>query len=157
MLTLHPQSLFARFAPLRETIIITCASLIISFILPGCMNNVDESKAKALVENLLNDLKAENYASLDKYYTSSFNESEPLDKKIEKFKRLKETMGPIKSFELISSKENAAADKGINELMLKYKVVCERVVVEETILIINDEGEEKIIFQNVETARGESR
>jgi len=117
----------------------------------GCgLGKVDPQKGQALVENLLNDLKAENYSSLDKYYTSSFNESEPADKKIEKFKQLKETLGGIKSYELTSSKENYDSDRGVNELELKYKVTCDRLTVKETYLVINDEGETKIIFQNIE-------
>jgi len=127
--------------------------VLISIIFHGCANKVDQTKAKALVENLLSDLKNENYSSLDKYYTSSFNESEPLVEKTEKFKRLKETMGAIKSFELTSSKENYDSDRGINEFELKYRVKCEKVNVDETYLVINDEGDEKIIFQNIENSK----
>ena len=103
-----------------------------------------------MAEALLNDLKNENYNQLNNYYTASFNESEPLEQKIEKFKRLKETMGAIQSYELLSSKEVSDSDKGINQLELKYKVKCSKITVEETFLIINDEGNEKIIFQNIE-------
>lgn len=143
----------APFVTLREIIFITCASLLITIVLPGCANKVDAIKAQALTENLLIDLKNENYNSLNAHYTSSFNESEPLDRKIEKFKRLKKNTGSIKSFELINSKENQDADRGIGELILKYKVVCEHVVVEEAFLVINDEGDEKIIFQNIENMK----
>ena len=98
-------------------------------------------------------MKNESYSSIEKYYSSSFNENEPQNQKVEKFKRLKETLGAIKSYELISVKENIDSDKGLNELQLKYKVTCERAVVEETYLVINDEGDEKIIFQNIENAK----
>jgi len=119
----------------------------------GCSAPIDKKKAQSLVESLLMDLKNENYASLNSYYSASFNESETLEQKTEKFKRLKETMGGIRSFELISSKENHDTDKGVNELELKYKVVCERVTVVETYLIISDEGDLKIIFQNIENKK----
>ncbi len=130
----------------------TISSLFILLVLlSSCgVGKIDQPKAKAMVENLLNDLKTENYSSLDKYYTSSFNESEPLDQKTEKFKKLKDTMGAMKSFELISSAEKHDANKGINQLELKYKVVCDRVTVLETYLVISDEGDQKIIFQNIE-------
>ena len=141
------------FAPLREIISIAITSLLLAVALPGCVNKVDKIKAQALVENLLNDMKNENYSSVDKYYTSSFNENEPQNHKVEKFKRLKETLGAMKSFELISAKEHVDSDKGINEMELKYKVTCERAAVEETYLVINDEGDEKIIFQNIENAK----
>ena len=146
-------NLFAFFAPLRGIFFIPIFCLILAIGFSGCINKVDKSKALALVENLLNDRKNENYSSLDKYYTSASNESEPLNEKVIKFKRLKETMGAIQSFELISSKENYDSDKGINELKLKYKVTCERMVVDETYLVINDEGDEKIIFQNIENQK----
>lgn len=130
----------------------TISSLFILLaLLSSCsVGKIDQPKAKTMVESLLNDLKTENYSALDKYYTSSFNESEPLDQKTEKFKQLKETMGAMKSFELISSTEKHDADKGINQLELKYKVICDRVTVLETYLVMSDEGDQKIIFQNIE-------
>jgi len=127
----------------------------ISFLimLASCALNVDKEKAQKLTQSYLEDVKNGNYNSINQYYTSSFNESEPLEKKIEKFNRLKEVMGAIQSYELISTKENKDADKGINELELKYKVKCEKLTVEETFLVVNDEGKEKIMFQNIENAK----
>jgi hypothetical protein len=127
-----------------------CAFLLV---MASCALNVDKEKAKKLTDSYLEDVKNENYNSINQYYTSSFNESEPLEKKIEKFNRLKNVMGAVQSYELISMKENKDADKGINELELKYKVKCEKLTVEETFLVINDEGKEKIIFQNIENAK----
>ncbi len=127
-------------------------SLLLLLIFFGC-GKVDKQRGQTLVENLLADRKAENYSSLDKYYTSSFNDSEPTEKKMKKLKQLKETVGAIKSFELVSSKENFNQDKNIHELELKYRVICERTTVLETYLIINDEGDLKIIFQNIENLK----
>ena len=91
---------------------------LISFLvmLASCALNVDKEKAQKLTQSYLDDVKNGNYNSINQYYTSSFNESEPLEKKIEKFNRLKDVMGAIQSYELISTKENKDADKGINEL-----------------------------------------
>jgi len=119
----------------------------------SCAVKVDQTKARAMAEQLLNDLKNENYNNVNNYYTASFNESEALEAKIEKFKRLKDTMGAIQSYELLSSKENYDSDRGINQLELKYKVKCSKITVDETFLIISDEGNEKIIFQNIENAK----
>lgn len=120
----------------------------------GCgLGKIDHQQAKSLVENLLNDLQNENYTSLNKYYTSSFNESEPDEKKIEKYKRLKEVMGPIQSYKLVSEQESRDEDKGFKRLELIYHVICTKVTVKETFLIINDEGELKIIFQNIENLK----
>lgn len=127
--------------------------LLLTFFIISCSNKVDKVKAQQLTESYLNDVKNENYSSIDKYYSDSFNDSEPIEKKIEKFNRLKNVMGAIQSWGLISSKENYDSDRGINELELKYKVKCEKITAEETFLIINDEGTEKIIFQNIENAK----
>jgi len=129
-------------------------SFVLILIFTSCgLMKIDQQKSQAVVESLLNDLKNENYSSLDKYYSSSFNSSEPIDQKVEKFKQLKNTLGGIKSYQLISSKQTEDSDKGTNQLELKYKVVCERVTVEETYLIINDEGDLKIIFQDIQNIK----
>jgi hypothetical protein len=128
-------------------------ALVFSFLLFSCANKVDKVKAQQLAESFLTDMKNENYSSINKYYSDSFNESEPDEKKIEKFNRLKKVMGAIQSWELISSKENYNSVQGINQLELKYKVKCEKLTVEEIFLIINDEGDEKIIFQNIENLK----
>src|SRR4051812_7048489 len=107
--------------------------LILLFI-SSCTVKVDHQKAQAMAESLLNDLKNENYANLNQYYTASFNESEPVEQKIAQYKQLKETTGPIESYELMSSKENYDSDRGLNELQLIYKVKCSRVTVQETFL-----------------------
>jgi len=124
--------------------------IVILFMLACSIVKIDQPKARELVEHLLTDLKNGNYSSLDQYYSSSFNEGEPLNQKIEKFNRIKEAAGDIKSYELVSSKQIYDNYKGINQLELKYKVVCTRIPVVETFLVINDEGELKIIFQNIE-------
>lgn len=111
---------------------------------------IDENKAKSLAENLMNDLKNENYSNLDKYYTSSFNESEPLEQKIVKYKKFKEVLGSVQSYELISSKRDDSIDNGGPKIELKYKMKCSKIVVTHTLVIINDEGTHKISFQNFE-------
>src|ERR1044071_3974778 len=100
--------------------------LLLPVLFSSCALKVDKQKAEAMAQSLLNDLKNENYTNLNQYYTASSNESEPLEKKTEKFKRLRETMGAIQSYELISSKENYNSDQGINQLELKYKVKCDK-------------------------------
>lgn len=121
--------------------------------LTGCALKVNQQEAKTTAENLLTDLKNENYAGLDKYYSPLSNESEPLEKKKERFMQLKEITGAIRSFELMNAKEDYDSDKGLNQLELKYKVVCEKVTVQYTFLFINDEGTSRIIFQNIENVK----
>ena len=57
----------------------------VMLILFGCgLAKVDQARSQAVAENLMNDLMHEDYSKLDSYYTASSNESEPLEKKIEK-------------------------------------------------------------------------
>ena len=133
---------------------IIAISVALLFSITSCgLTKIDPSKAQTHIENLLNDLKGENYSAIDNYYTTSFNESEPLEKKKEKYNRLKEVMGPIESYELLSSTQKQDEQSNVAELELVYKVTCKRVTAKETFLIINDEGELKIIFQNIENLK----
>lgn len=114
------------------------------------LGKVDKEKGIQFANQLLDDLKKEDYSRIDSYYAASFSENEPTEKKIEKFKRLREVMGPMKSYELLETKEKHDSVSGLNQLILKYKVVCEKVTALQTFVIINDEGQLKIIFQNFE-------
>lgn len=127
--------------------------IILFFLLSACALKVDQTKARTAVENLLTDLKNENYEAIDKYYTDMSNESEPLAKKKERFEQLKTVTGAIQSFEFASAKEEYDSDKGLNQLELKYKVKCEKVTLLQTFLFINDEGDSRIIFQNIENQK----
>ncbi|CAN5473890.1 hypothetical protein BH11BAC1_BH11BAC1_00760 [soil metagenome] len=127
--------------------------LILIFLLSSCALKVNQTEARTAAENLLTDLKNNNYTAIDKYYTDLSNESEPLEKKKERFEQLKSITGSILSFEFESAKEEYDSDKGLNQLELKYKVKCERVILLQTFLFINDEGSSKIIFQNIENLK----
>jgi hypothetical protein len=116
----------------------------------SCSLKVDQPKAKHLVESLLNDLKNENFSNIDQYYISSFNESEPKDKKIEKYNRLKEVIGSIVSYEFVIANEKYNDYSNIKMLELIYNVNGAKVKVRETFQVVNDEGDLKIVFQNVE-------
>lgn len=120
------------------------------FLLSCGLADIDLQKAHTVAEDLMNDLKNENYSDLDKYYTASFNESEPLEKKVEKYKRLKETLGAVQSYELISARQEGNIDKGGPLVELKYRMKCSKITVVHTLIIINDEGTHKITFQSFE-------
>ena len=124
--------------------------VILLLLLSSCALKVDQTEARATAESLLTDLKNENYADLNKYYSDLSNESQPLEDKIERYKQLRETTGPIQSFEFLNAKEEYDNVKGLNQLTLEYKVVCSKVTVKQTFLFINDEGTSRIIFQNIE-------
>jgi len=127
--------------------------ILLLFALSSCALKVNQSEAKKVAESLLTDLKEGRYDNIDEYYTDLSNESEPREKKIERFKQLEEVTGRIKSYEFINANEEYDSDKGLNQLTLKYKVFCEKVTVQQTFLFINDEGDSKIIFQNIENLK----
>lgn len=127
--------------------------LILFFLCSSCALKVDKTEARSVAESLLTDLKNSNYDGIDNYYTALSNESEPLEKKKERFEQLKTVTGPIESFSFESEKEEYDSDKGLNQLELKYRVKCEKVTVMQTFLFINDEGKSRIIFQNIENVK----
>ena len=121
------------------------------FICASCgLNKPEPAKAKELVEKLLADLKANNYQNLNVYYTDTFNDSEPLDKKTEKYQKMKDALGAIDSYEFVSSKESNQVE-GVPALNLIYKVKYATMTLTYTFLVIKDEGKHKITFQNMET------
>jgi len=114
-------------------------------------NKVDPAKARAVAENFLTDQKNERYDEINDYFTPSFNESEPLERKTEKLKKIKDALGAIESFELTDTKETNHGLDEVPTIQLTYKVKYARAAAEQTFIIINDEGTHKITFQNIET------
>ena len=127
-------------------LILGCFMLVVA----SCSNEVDSATAKKLVEQLLSDLKEEKYDGLDSYYTSASNQGESLQAKMEKYIRLQDTTGPIQSFEFVSEEKKYDEASGFNQLTLIYKVVCSRVTLKQTFILVKDEGKTGIIFQNTE-------
>ena len=123
------------------------------FFISSCALKVNQSEARQQAEALLTDLKNNDYSRIDSYYTDLSNESEPAEKKKERFEQLKATTGAIVSFEFMDATEEYDSDKGLNQLQIHYKVVCEKITVKQTFLFINDEGKSKIIFQNIENLK----
>jgi N-acetylneuraminic acid mutarotase len=124
--------------------------ILLLFLLSSCALKVDQNDARSVAESLLTDLKNENYADLDKYFTDLSNAGQSQENKEERYRRLKDTTGPIKSYEFLEAKEEYDSQQHLNQLTLKYKVVCGKATVLQTFLFINDAGESKIIFQNIE-------
>jgi hypothetical protein len=127
--------------------------ILLLLLFSSCALKVDQVEAKKVAESLLNDIKEGNYDDIDKYYSDLSNESQSREQKILRFKQLEEVTGRIKSFEFMSAKEEYDNDKGLNQLMLNYKVFCEKVTVVQSFLFINDEGKSRIIFQNIENLK----
>jgi hypothetical protein len=122
----------------------------LTLVFASCSSEVDSVEAKKIVTQLLSDLKEEKYDALDTYYTSSSNQGEPLQAKMEKYIRLQDTTGPIQSFEFVSEEKKYDDATGFNQLTLIYKVVCSRVTLRQTFILVKDEGKTGIIYQNTE-------
>lgn len=119
----------------------------------SCSLTVDQPKAQQHIENLLNDLKNENFSDLDKYYVHAFNESEPAERKIEKYNRLKEVIGAIDSWQFESATEKYDDYSNIKFLELVYNVKGKKLTVKETFRVMNDAGDVKITYQNIENMK----
>ena len=133
---------------MKYSITITC---LLCILFTSCdWSKVDPTKAKDVAENLMKDMQSGDYSRLDSYYTASFNESEPLDAKTAKFRKLREALGDVQSWQLVSSQEDNTIDYGGPKLQLRYTLKCARATVTHTLVIINDEGQHKIAFQNFE-------
>ena len=112
---------------------------------------IDREKAETVATGLMEDLRAQRYDRLDDYYTASFNESEPLQAKIEKYKKIFSAAGNITGYELTGSSLDNSSDFGGPKISLTYRVRCSRATLEHTLVIINDEGHHRIAFQNWES------
>lgn len=131
------------------TSVVFCCCLL--FFGVGCGSaEVKTDEAKKLVEALLTDLKNENYDRVNDYFTASFNASESMEVKVQKFVRLMDTTGPIESFEFVSEEKKFDEASGYNQSSLLYKVKCSRTTLKETFIVVSDEGKLGIIFYNVE-------
>src|SRR5215212_8739369 len=100
---------------------------------------VDSEKARAVAENYLSDQKNERYDDLNDYFTPAFNESEPLEQKIEKLTKIKDVLGAIESYELTDTK---ITDRGLDEpstAQLTYKIKYARGIAEQILIIMNEE------------------
>lgn len=125
--------------------------ILVLFLFFGCGSaEVKTEEAKQLVEKLLTDLKNENYDRVDDYFTSSLNQSENMEAKVQKFVRLMDTTGPIESYEFVSEEKKYDEASGYNQCSLFYKVKCSRTTLKETFIVVSDEGKLGIIFYNVE-------
>jgi hypothetical protein len=132
----------------RIAVIIILINLFLVF---GCgLTRVDPEAGKKLTENLLSDLKDERYANIDRYYIDSFMAHEPLEDKIAKFRQLRQTVGGITGYKLVSENQKYDDPSGYHQLTLVYKVDSERVPLKMTFIVVKDEGNTGIIAQKIE-------
>ena len=124
-------------------------AIIIILVTSCSLGKLEMNDAKACVEGFLEEIRDENFDQALTYYSDMFNESEPEEEKLAKLKRLHEVMGPITSYELRDSVVKTTPGE-VKTIGLTYYVQHTKVNAIEKYTVINDEGEVKIVGQNVE-------
>ena len=123
--------------------------LILSFV--SCAEKpLDVNEAKKVVELLIDKSDKGEWDAVGDLYTAEFNSSEPVDIKTKKLIRLKETLGAVKSIEFVSA-TNVAEFGRPQEVILKYRVIHDRITSIETFTVQEDEGGYKIGAHLVES------
>lgn len=125
--------------------------LLLLFFVSCGWTKIDPVKARAVAENFLTDQKNERYDSINDYFTPSFNESESVEQKIEKLKKIKDALGAMESFELTDTKVNQRGLDDPSTVQFTYKVKYAKAEAVQTFILMNEEGSPKITFQNIET------
>jgi uncharacterized protein VirK/YbjX len=120
----------------------TLKALILSGILlcfSSCFEPPNENEAKALVESLIQQIDKENYSELSDFYAADFNEGESLQARTEKFQKLRDIMGAVKTIELTDSE--MVNEPGVPaKIILTYRIGREKVASIEKFIVFKDEG-----------------
>jgi hypothetical protein len=126
-------------------------ALLFIFSLTSCAEKpLDEATAKKVVEALIDKTDKGDWEGIENFYTAEFNASETVEIKVQKLIRLRDTMGPVQSKELISATHVAEFGQP-QQVVLKYKVVHARVTAIETFTVQEDEGGYKVSAYSAET------
>ncbi len=111
---------------------------------------LDVETAKKVVERLIAKADQGDWEGIEDLYTAEFNASETPEIKTQKLQRLRDTMGKVQSVEFVSA-TNVAEFGRPQEVILKYRVVHDRVTSIETFAVREDEGGYKVGSHMVES------
>ena len=122
----------------------------IIFAFASCSSDkLDIAKAKETAEKCLTAIDKEDYTTvINEYYGSEFGSSQTPQELTDKFKKLKEVTGPMKSFELKAS-DNSTETMKESSATLTYSVKHERVTTSEIFIIVIESGKYKISSHNI--------
>jgi hypothetical protein len=113
----------------------------------GC-GKVDQTKATALVENLIHTIDSGDYAATPKYYTDEFNAGESLQVRTQKYKDLKDAFGNVISMQCISVKDSTdPEDRPI--VMMIYQVNHTKLTSLEAYSVVSQNGDYKVESQDI--------
>jgi hypothetical protein len=125
--------------------------VVFAVLLMACstFTNLDQVKAKALTDELIQKINAGDYANLGQYYTNDMNEGESTDTRTAKFQKLKDAEGDFQSME-VQSEKNSTTDNGLPCVVLVYKIKRTKLTTIETYVVVSDGGGYKVAEQKIE-------
>ncbi len=127
-----------------KTLMLCC----VLFTFTACSDQLDETEAKAVVENLLQEIDNENYESLAEFYSNSFNDGESIEKRAEKFDKLKSILGGLMAFEVIET-ENLANFGEPAQVLLTYRIQRTKVSSIEKFVVIKESGAYRVTSHGI--------
>ncbi|MEI7594474.1 MAG: hypothetical protein WCK02_01910 [Bacteroidota bacterium] len=117
--------------------------ILIAIVFTACSSDVDLNIAKTKTSELLTLLQNQQYDKTEAYYADLFNETESIEARTAKYKKIEETSGKIKSFEFLDSTPKNMDER--NVLVLRYKVICENLTLTHTFIVGMEEGDCKVL------------
>ncbi|MEO8148448.1 MAG: hypothetical protein ABI723_12460 [Bacteroidia bacterium] len=127
-----------------------CLSIILISLVASCTKEkLDLTKAKTVVENLVNTTNKEDYKNISQYYTDALNEGEPENVRIEKLQKLKLMLGNVESVTMVSTSDTLYNDQVA--LFLIYKIKHKKATSTQQFTVIKEKGEYKIARQDIES------
>ena len=124
-----------------------CGVLIL--FLAACSANLDQYKAKALTDELIQKINSGAYNELSPYYTDELNEGEPIAARTEKFKKLKDVLGDVVSTQIVSEKDSTTQDE-TNCIILIYNVKHTKYTSREEFTVVKQGGSYKVSQQKID-------
>jgi hypothetical protein len=115
----------------------------------ACNSTPDLPGSKACVENYLDALKMADFETADQYYSDSYGLSDSKEDRLGKMRKLHEVLGEVVSYQLTDSlvEENFGEP---TKIMLTYDVRHRKANTEEKYTVMKDEGNFRIVSQEVE-------
>jgi len=120
-------------------------SIILAALLCGCssITHPDMTKAKTVVEALIQKENSGDYSGTAQYYTDDFNKSETPEARTDKFTKLHDALGDFVSAELIKASDSTDPND-FPCVELRYKVKHSKLNSIEEFTVIKEEGNLKV-------------
>ena len=123
--------------------IISLAVITIVLCFTACkQNDFDKNKAAEVCEKAIKLIDNRNYSELANMYTDDFKTSETAEVRTEKFDKILNVIGRMKSDSLITTKNRT--DEDYDQIVFTYKVITEHITVNEAFTITKESGDYKI-------------